>query len=172
MDQRARQLDDLAEQLGSEIGTTDWFSIDQRSEDVFSFLTGDRDVKHNNPEWAKDSQWGTTTVHGLHLLSLIFESWKALDLPFATTEEMTPLYYGFDRVRFTAPLRVGHRARIALDNVTKRDDGSYLIKATHTHVEHHDLTLRMSMMRFTKLTNAVSKRIENHVHILVLCFAH
>ena len=73
-------------------------------------------------------------MHGLHLLSLVFEAWKELELPFATTEDMTPVNYGFDRVRFTAPLRVGQRARarIVLDAVTKRDDGAYLVKATHT----------------------------------------
>ncbi len=42
-------------------------------------------------------------------------------------------YYGSDRVRFTAPLRVGQRARarFVLVDVTKRDDGSFLVKATH-----------------------------------------
>ena len=136
MDELVQQLEAFKAKQGTELGTTDWFTIDQRSEDIFSFLTGDPDVKHNDPEWAKNSQWGGTIVHGLHLLSLVFEAWKELGLPFATTEEMTPVNYGFDRVRFTAPLRVGQRARsrIVLDEVKKRDDGSYLVKATH-HVE-------------------------------------
>ncbi len=134
MNELAQRLEAFKTRAGTELGTTDWFTIDQRSEDIFSFLTGDPDVKHNDPKWAKNSQWGGTIVHGLHLLSLVFESWKALDLPFATTEDMTPVNYGFDRVRFTAPLRVGQRARarIVLNDVSKRDDGAYLVKATHT----------------------------------------
>lgn len=49
--------------------------------------------------------------------------------------------------------------------------GAPLLRDVSTsHVERANLTMRMGMRRFTRLTNAFSKKIENHMHAVSLHF--
>ena len=41
-----------------------------------------------------------------------------------------------------------------------------------SHTERQNLSMRMGMRRFTRLTNAFSKKVENHEHMVALYFMH
>ncbi|MGI9613796.1 MAG: MaoC/PaaZ C-terminal domain-containing protein [Acidimicrobiales bacterium] len=120
---------------------TEWFDIDQRAVDVFAGVTADFDEKHNDPTWATSGPWGSTILHGMFGLSLVLDCWKRCGLPLATTATSTPVNYGFDRVRFTAPIKVDQRIRGSFDitDVSERTKDSYLVRSVFKiEAEHVD----------------------------------
>lgn len=67
--------------------------------------------------------------------------------------------------RYSPPTCVGvNRARI-----TGRPDPRYM---STSYVERQNLTMRMSMRRFTRLTNGFSKKVQNHAAAVSLYFMH
>ena len=58
---------------------------------------------------------------------------------------------------------------IRLASISGRPDPKHI---STSYAERQNLTMRMCMRRFTRLTNAFSKRLENHIHMLSLYFVH
>ena len=110
--------DDLARRAGAEIGVSEWIRIDQPMIDRFAALTGDEHPIHVDPAHAAALPLGRTIAHGFLTLSLL--SRMSYEVCPAIEGARFPLNYGFDRVRFVAPVPVGSRVRAHF--VLKRAD--------------------------------------------------
>ncbi|HSC65316.1 MAG TPA: MaoC family dehydratase [Caldimonas sp.] len=99
----------LVERVGQEIGCSAWRDVDQATIAAFGATTGDRYFLHMDPERAKATPFGATIAHGMLTLSLV----PAMGYEVCPYVEGAryPLNYGFNRVRFVAPVIVGSRLR-------------------------------------------------------------
>jgi len=100
---------DLTALIGRELGASDWFLIDQARVNAFADVTLDHQFVHVDLEKAKKTPFRGTIAHGFLTLSLLVH----LCLPFIPTlvKRKLVVNYGFDKVRFAAPVRVGKRIR-------------------------------------------------------------
>lgn len=103
-------LDDFAGSVGTELGPTDWLMVDQARIDRFAAATDDHQWIHVDPDRAADGPFDGTIAHGLLTLSLLprfmHELWTVEGVTMAVN-------YGFDKVRFIAPVPVGSKLRAA-----------------------------------------------------------
>ncbi|MEA3050449.1 MAG: hypothetical protein QOG84_2285 [Sphingomonadales bacterium] len=102
-------LDEIRARVGEEVGLSDWILIDQARIDAFAEVTEDRQFIHVDPEAAARTPFGGTVAHGFLTLSLL--SRMAADAMLRPEGVKMGVNYGFDRVRFMAPVRSGKRVR-------------------------------------------------------------
>ena len=102
-------LDALEALVGTDLGTSEWLTVTQEMVNTFSEVTGDHQWIHLDVERAsRELPFGGTVVQGLLTLSLIVRfRHEILELRGVTRF----INYGYDRVRFTAPIPVGSRLR-------------------------------------------------------------
>lgn len=122
----------LEAQIGREVGVSAWLLVDQAMIDAFADATGDRQFIHVDPERAAQTPFGSTVAHGFLTLSLL-PRLAAWTLPVIEGRAIS-INYGFDKVRFVAPVRSGSciRARFVLVDVSKRAPGEVLTRYTVT----------------------------------------
>ncbi|NNC92991.1 MAG: MaoC family dehydratase [Acidimicrobiia bacterium] len=124
--------DTLMAMIGTDLGTSDWFTIDQDRINAFADVTLDHQFIHVDEEQAKRTPLGGTIAHGFLTLSLV---------PYFTAEmgvmpeNLAMMFnYGLDRLRFISPVASGSevRARGRLVDVTDKGPGQLLIKTEIT----------------------------------------
>ncbi|MGQ7787569.1 MaoC family dehydratase [Nesterenkonia sp. K-15-9-6] len=102
-------FEEAADLAGTDLGITAWRTITQEMVDTFADATEDHQWIHVDPERAAEGPFGGTIAHGFLTLALIIPCWgELLDVTGVTTK----VNYGLDKVRFTAPVRVGSRVRM------------------------------------------------------------
>ena len=124
-------IEDIQSKVGQVVGSSDWIEVGQDRIGQFADATEDHQFIHVDPAAAAAAGFGGTIAHGFLSLSLL--SRMAADVMLIPEGTKMAVNYGFDRVRFIAPVPAGSRIRgtFTLANVEDKGPGKLL---THHHV--------------------------------------
>ena len=148
--------------------TWTWTAMDADSKLIVSWLVGPRDagsaftfVSDLADRLATRVQF---TSDGLRLYLDAVEDTFGADIDFAQLIKL----YGSTQETETRYSPAQCQGTIS-KSITGHPDPKHI---STSYVERQNLTMRMSMRRFTRLTNAFSKKLMNHVHHVSLYFVH
>jgi acyl dehydratase len=99
--------------IGQDEGTSDWLQVDQDRINQFADVTEDHQFIHVDPEACKElSPWGVPIAHGFLTLSLLVKLSASIPQPPERFDGIVMgVNYGFEKVRFISPVKVGSRIR-------------------------------------------------------------
>jgi acyl dehydratase len=120
--------------VGKPVGPSDWRQVTQEDIDLFAQLSGDDQWIHVDVERAKnESPYGVTIAHGNLTLSLIDGFRKNM---FSVTGVKLGVNYGWNKVRFPAPVPAGSRVRATAEIVSIDElDGGWFQQVTRFTLE-------------------------------------
>ena len=120
--------DNVRSLIGSELGVSEWIGIDQARINAFADTTEDHQYIHVDPARAAQTPFGGTIAHGFLTLSLLPRMMQ--DVGAGMEGAVMGINYGFDKVRFLAPVKVDSRvrARAKLLDAQEKAPGQFLIK--------------------------------------------
>lgn len=125
-------LNQFLNSAGTKSEPSRWFAMDQNRINAFADCTEDHQFIHVDQEAAKQTPFGTTIAHGFLTLSMLAK--MAEDVLVAPEGMVMGMNYGFDKVRFLAPVKSGKRVRCHSEvaNIEQKDDKRFLITQTIT----------------------------------------
>lgn len=129
--------DQLSDQVGAELGPTEWMMIEQARIDLFADATNDHQWIHVDPEAAAGGPFGATIAHGYLTLSLVNSFMPEL----LTVKNISMgVNYGCEKVRFPSPVKVGARirGRGELASVEPAGEGLQVLVRVTVEIENQD----------------------------------
>ena len=126
---------DLQSLIGTEVGVSRWIEVDQARIDAFAKITEDEQFIHVDPEAARATPFGGRIAHGF--LTLRLASAMSYDAVAPLAGVVMGVNYGFDKLRFLAPVPAGSkvRGRFKLLSAEDKGGGRWLLK--------HELTVEI-----------------------------
>ncbi|AVA22916.1 MaoC family dehydratase [Rhizobium sp. NXC24] len=138
-------LVEIMKLVGTEIGISDWITVDQTIIDTFADATLDHQFIHVDPERAKaETPYGGTIAHGFLTLSLL-SAMNYSGLP-KIREQTMGINYGFEQIRFMSPVKCGARVRGHFKLAETRLRGASMLMLTY------DVTVEIENERKPALT--------------------
>ena len=137
-----RALERFNAAVGHPEGSGEWFEVTQEQVDAFAEVTIDHQFIHVDPEMAKQlSPWGTTIAHGFLTLSMLTHLSGSIPQDMSRLEGVVMgINYGFNKVRFVNPVKVGSRIRAAsvLAAVEQKGDALQVTRTVTIEIEGED----------------------------------
>jgi len=120
--------EEMINTIGTKFEPGEWIEITQDRINTFADCTEDHQFIHVDPEAAANTPFGGTIAHGFLTLSLLSKMAEGNGI--IPENVVMGLNYGFDKVRFLAPVASGKRVRANSEvlDVSTKDGNSFLIK--------------------------------------------
>ncbi len=120
--------EEMVNAVGTKFEPSAWIEVTQDRINSFADCTEDHQFIHVDQEKAAKTPFGGTIAHGFLTLSLLSKMIEGNGIVPENT--VMGLNYGFDKVRFLAPVKSGKRVRahIEIASVDPKPGGRFLIK--------------------------------------------